>query len=204
MSRKEAKNSKPTSKKEITSTSSESFRSVADRVYNLIKRQKQTQAEVARETGVSKAAISNVVSTGNISLPTAIALSRHFKVSLDYLCGLSDYESQIIAALDLLSTQIKLSKEKTESGQSFFSAKISKPISGYLAALTQDSEEIPKYVIEFYQESERKALTTAIADKANQAEQDMKEYLIIERTCDPHSPAFGTALDEYLREKYVK
>lgn len=203
---------KSANKKRRTSVSDDISRKIAERLFGLIEQRDETQAKVAKETGISRAAISSASSKGALSLPVAIALSRYFKVSLDYLCGLTDRVSPAEIALDYLESQIVLSSEQTEHGKTYFSAKISKPMADYLTALK--TADLPEDIKDYYVSKTRKALIAAItkqveqeaqtAQQTEQAEQDMEKYLILDFVGSATSgylpPDFEQAIDEYLRQ----
>lgn len=187
------------SKRNRISTTEDTLQKLRGRTLHLLAQQNESPADLARQTGISKSAISNVSSGKCPSLATVIALSKHFNVSIDYLCGLTDTESPIMEAIKVLESQIVLSDEQTENGARFVLVKISRPISEYLSAL---KSEVPEDIKKIYIDTRKNELATAIAGSANQ-EETMKKYIIVEYVGSGNTtqlPAdFENALDSYLR-----
>lgn len=200
MAKEKTNNSNSAGKRKRVSVPSENSLQLAKRIEQLLKRQKETESDLAKKTGLSKSAVSKAVSAGNISLATAITLSKHFNVSIDYLCGLSDAETLTVGAINMLESQIILSDEQTEKGAKFVSAKISNPICEYLNAL---KSAVPEDIKAFYIQNRKAKLVAAMNDRSEQKADTMKKYIVIEynglddRTQLP--PDFENTLDGYLR-----
>lgn len=175
---------------------------IANRIYSLVEQRKLPQAEIAQKTGVSRTAISAAINRGNLSLPTAMALSRFLNVSLDYLCCLTDIDSPAAMALDYLESQIVLSEKKTEKKSAYFSAKISKPMADYLDALKSVGPR--EDVKEYYIRATKKDLLAAIANQTKQTNQSMKQYIIFEYAYDRLPRELEDIINEFDEENTSK
>lgn len=142
---------------------------VAKRIKELRKRDNETQEELAKAVHCQKATISNIEQSKSApSLETIKAIAIHYKVTVDYICGLSEDMTILSNLLDCLCRHISLEKESFSMSKSYKIPVISinKGFFDYLKVLARaqqfQEEKIPDELINAWIEKEAEKAKNAL------------------------------------------
>lgn len=128
------------------------------RIKNLRKIQNESQDQLADAINVSKATIQNIEQgKTSPSIDTAILIAKHYAVSLDYLCGISDDMTMPRNILETLDRYISVKTEVQHMTQSHKipCIAINKCLFDYLSTLNmaeQFKEKVPGEVVDAWLE----------------------------------------------------
>lgn len=131
---------------------------VAERLTELLRQQDFSQADLARESGVSKSTISKAINKEGLSVNMAKQISKTLGVSLDYLYGNSPVGSLPQYALDTMAKHLSAYNSKSIWGNNLTisTISISQPLSEYLEAVFEASKpNVPDYVRKSWLQKEK-------------------------------------------------
>lgn len=151
---------------------SEELSIVAQRIKKLRERNGESQADLAGAINVSKATLANYEQDkANLPLEMAKKIAQHYKVSVDFICGLSENMETSAGVLDTLCHYIKLEVRPFSVCQSHKIpiVSINKDFFNYLnvsAKIRQlEEREVPNEVIEAWREKETEKVKNSLRDE---------------------------------------
>lgn len=147
---------------------------VSKRLTELLILKDFSQADLSRESGVSKDTISKAINKkGTLSVNMAKRISKALGISLDYLYGNSDVESIPQHVLDIMEKHISSYNRKSVWGSDslIMSISLSQPLATYLEAICEaEKVKMPDYVRGNWLQDEKERFLQAI-------ENDTKEKI---------------------------
>lgn len=151
---------------------SEELSIVAQRIKKLRERNDESQIDLAKAINISKATLANYEQDkANLPLETAKKIAQHYKVSIDFICGLSEDMETSAGVLDTLCRYISLDVVTFSVGQSHKIpvVSINKDFFNYLNVLVKAGQlkerEVPDEVINAWCEKEAEKVKNSLRDE---------------------------------------
>lgn len=150
------------------------------------KEKKETQQDLANAISVSKDLISKIEQgKAKVSIDDAIAIAKHYGISLDWICGITDDIDDSNKTLDILLKFLKfttrtMSWSNSNKNYHILSLLINKDLDQLLNVLQKEErfkkDNLPEELIMAWVNGEKKKFTDAIK---NDSKIDFIEYALL-------------------------
>lgn len=158
-------------------TTEEERSEIVKRLKDLRKGKNESQKELAEAIGASSSIITNVEQgKSNLPLDVAMDIARHYGVTVDYICGLSDDMTVPENVIDTLCQYISISQTAQTMSKlhKMPLIHIEKNLFDYLNALDRAEqlkrENMPDDILSAFQKTKAEEMTRAIRDRGTKKE----------------------------------